>query len=175
MQFKLEEAIEILERTPKTLDNFLSGLSEGWLQCNEGQETWNPSEVIGHLVEGEKSNWIPRMEVILEKGENNIFPPFDRQAHLTENHGKPIEQQLLEFQSLRKENISKLRTLVTSETPLDLTGLHPEFGEVKLRELLSAWVVHDLTPISQIVRVMAERYRKDVGPWTAYLGILNRK
>lgn len=175
MQFNLEEAIEILERTPKTLDCLLSGLSDGWLQCREGQGTWNPSEVVGHLIEGEKTNWVPRMEVILDGGENKAFPPFDRQAHLMEGTEKTIEQQLLEFQTLRKENISKLTSLVNTETSLDLTGLHPEFGEVKLRELLSTWVVHDLTHIAQIVRVMAERYRVDVGPWSAYLGILNRK
>lgn len=175
MRFKLEEAIEILERTPQSLGYFLTGLSEEWLQCNEGLEIWNPSEVIGHLIEGEKNDWIPRLKLIPEQGENEVFPPFDRQAHLQENHEKPIEQQLLEFQNLRSKNISKLKSLVSDETQLDLIGLHPEFGRVKLSELLSTWVVHDLTHIAQIARVMAERYRLDVGPWVAYLGILNRK
>jgi hypothetical protein len=174
MNFNMKEAIEVLERTPQTLEYFLSGLSEGWLHCNEGDGTWNVSEVIEHLIEGEKNNWIPRLEFILQEGERKPFPPFDRYSHLNEKCNRSIEQKLLEFKTLRTQNITKLNVLIEPELHLELTGSHPAFGAVKLRELLSAWVVHDLTHISQIVRVMAERYRADVGPWNEYLGILKK-
>ncbi|NRD80029.1 DinB family protein [Bacillus sp. BRMEA1] len=174
MHFNMKEAIEILERTPQTLKYFLSGLSEGWLYCNEGEGTWNASEVISHLIEGEKENWIPRLEFILKEGENNPFPPFDRYSHLNEKVERSIEQKLLEFKRIRTENINRLKVLINTESQLHLTGYHPAFGTVKISELLSTWVVHDLTHISQIVRVMADRYRTDVGPWKEYLGILKK-
>lgn len=172
MNFNLQEAIEVLERTPQTLEDFLSGLSNEWLQCNEGERTWNVSEVVGHLIEAEKNNWIPRLEMIIQDGEGKPFPPFDRYSHLTEESERPIEQKLFEFKKIRMQNTSKLRDLIQPEFHFEKTGIHPEFGAVKVRELLSAWVVHDLTHISQIVRVMAERYREDAGPWKEYLGIL---
>lgn len=174
MNFDLKEAVEILERTPRTLEVFLSGLSNDWLECNEGTDTWNAKEVVGHLIEAEISDWMPRLKIILQKGEDRTFPPFDRFAHLKKTPEQSIDEKLLEFQVLRKQNIEILLESVEPNEQLELTGLHPEFGEVKLRELLSTWVVHDLTHISQIVRVMAERYRADVGPWAAYLGILRR-
>lgn len=174
MNFNMKEAIEVLERTPQTLEYFLSGLSDRWLQCNEGEETWNVSEVIGHLIEGEKNNWIPRLEIILQEGESNPFPPFDRYSHLNERSERSIEQKLLEFKKIRTLNTAKLNVLIEPELHLELTGSHPALGVVKLRELLSTWVVHDLTHIAQIVRVMAERYRADVGPWKEYLGILKK-
>lgn len=173
MNFNLKEAIEVLERTPQTLECFLSGLSR-WLQCNEGEGTWNVSEVIEHLIEGEKDNWIPRLEIILQEGESKQFPPFNRYSHLNESSERSIEQKLLEFKTIRAQNITKLKILIDPESHLELTGSHPAFGVVKLRELISTWVVHDLTHISQIVRVMAERYREDVGPWKEYLGILKK-
>lgn len=175
MEFKLQEAIEILERTPDTLTQFLSGLSEGWLHANEGEGTWNVEEVIAHLIEAEKTNWLPRLETILQEGENNRLPPFDRFDHLSSMNDKSSEEKLKDFKKLRLHNIKKLKELVDSELYFEKTGIHPEFGPVKLRELLSTWVVHDLTHISQIVRVMAERYREDVGPWANYLGVLKRK
>ncbi|WP_152656065.1 DinB family protein [Oceanobacillus sp. CFH 90083] len=174
MNFDMKEAMEILERSPKTLTALLSGLSCGWLECNEGEGTWNAAEVIEHLIEAEKHNWIPRLKTILQEGENKPFPPFDRYAHLNKTEQRPIEQKLHEFNAIRAENIIKLKEFVQPETHLKLTGNHPEFGTVALSELLSTWVVHDLTHISQIVRVMAERYRSDVGPWQAYLGILKK-
>ncbi|MDO3681329.1 DinB family protein [Paenibacillus ehimensis] len=174
MNFNLKEAIEVLERTPQTLEYMLSGLSDGWLQCNEGEGTWNVTEVIEHLMEGEKTNWVPRLEFILQEGESKPFPPFDRYAHLNEKAEKSLEQKLHEFKTIRATNIAKLKELIDPEAHLELTGLHPAFGAVKLRELLSTWVVHDLTHMAQIVRVMAERYRADVGPWIQYLGILNK-
>jgi hypothetical protein len=174
MNFNMKEAREILERTPQTLEYFLTGVSEGWIHCNEGEGTWNVNEVIGHLIEGEKNDWIPRLEIILQEGERKPFPAFDRFSHLNDKSGRSLEQKLLEFKTLRTENLSKLKVHIKSEMDLELTGTHPAFGKVKVRELLSTWVVHDLTHIAQIVRVMAERYRADVGPWIEYLGILKK-
>ncbi len=174
MNFNLEEAIEILERTPHTLEVFLSTLTDGWLYCTEGEGTWNPSEVIDHLIEGEKTNWIPRLNFILQEGESKSFPPFDRFSHLNNEQKKSIVQKLQEFKTVRSQNINKLKALVEYDQHLDFKGVHPELGIVKVRELISTWVVHDLTHIAQIVRVMAKRYSEDVGPWKAYLGILKK-
>jgi len=174
MNFTIAEAIEILERTPQTLEYFLSGLSKSWLYCHEGEGTWNASEVIDHLIEGEKINWLPRLQFILEEGENKPFLPFDRYAHLNESKDAALEQKLQAFKTIRAQNIAKLQSLIDPKLHLEKTGLHPEFGPVKVRELISTWAVHDLTHIAQIVRVMAERYREDVGPWSAYLGILKK-
>ncbi|MBU8587833.1 DinB family protein [Priestia megaterium] len=174
MNFNLKEAFEILEHTPQTLEKLLSGLSAGWLQCNEGEGTWNTSEVIEHLIEAEKNNWIPRLEFILQKGKEGAFPPFDRYAHLNKESASSIEEKLLEFKKIRIQNLHQLKLLVKHKKHLEVRGEHPAFGEVKVRELLSTWVAHDLTHIAQIVRVMAERYREDVGPWEEYLGILKK-
>lgn len=174
MNFNLDEAIEVLERTPQALESLLSGLSDGWLLHNEGDDTWHATKVIEHLTLAEKTNWLPRLEIILQEGESKPFPPFDRFAHLQETSVRSFEQKLLEFKTLRTQNIAKLRTLVKPEKHLELTGLHPAFGVVKVRELLSTWVVHDLTHTAQIVRVMAKRYTDDVGPWSEYLSILNK-
>lgn len=175
MNFTMQEAIEVLERTPQALEHFISGLSAGWLQSNEGAGTWNASEVIGHLIEAEKHNWIPRLEFMLQEGEGKPFPPFDRFSHLNQTSERSIEEKLLEFKTIRQQNITRLKNLIEPEGQLEKTGSHPEFGVVKVRELVSTWVVHDLTHIAQIVRVMAERYRADVGPWEAYLSILKKK
>ncbi|WP_243296524.1 DinB family protein [Bacillus litorisediminis] len=175
MNFDIKEAIEVLERTPQTLEYFLSGLSKGWLESNEGEYTWNPLEVVEHLIEGEKNNWMPRLEHILQEGESQPFPPFDRFSHLNGKSERSIEQSLIEFKTLRTQNLIRLMELVDPEKDLEKTGSHPAFGVVKVRELISTWVVHDLTHIAQIVRVMGNRYRIDVGPWIEYLGILNKK
>ncbi|UJF36055.1 DinB family protein [Paenibacillus hexagrammi] len=174
MNFKLDEAIEILERVPQSLALLLSGLSVGWLQSNEGKGTWNAEEVIDHLIEADKTNWIPRLQFILEEGESKPFPPFDRFAHLDVSSNVTQDQKLLEFQKIRQGNITKLRQLVASELDLEQTGNHPAFGTVRVRELIATWAVHDLTHTAQIVRVIAERYRSDVGPWIEFLGILKR-
>jgi hypothetical protein len=170
MNFNMKEAIEVLERTPQTLEFFLSGISNRWLHCNEGEGTWNVSEVIEHIIELEEDTWIPRLEFILQEGESKSFPSFDH----NERFERSIEQKLLEFKTIRTLNITKLKVLIEPELNLELTGSHPRLGIVKVRELLSTWVVHDLTHIAQIVRVMAERYRADVGPWKEYLGILKK-
>ncbi|WHY71741.1 DinB family protein [Fictibacillus enclensis] len=175
MNFTLNEAIEVLERTPRTLQHFLSGLSPGWLHCNEGEGTWNAVEVVDHLIEGEKTNWIPRLEWILQEGEGRPFPPFDRYAHLNEQKDSTIEKKLTDFTQIREKNVARLRVLMNDEgDALERKGTHPAFGTVKARELISTWTLHDLTHIAQIVRVMAERYRADVGPWVEYLGILKK-
>lgn len=174
MNFQLNEAIEILERTPKSLYHLLNGLSEDWLVCNEGEGTWNIKEVVGHLIEGEKNDWISRLEIILQHGEKKPFPPFDRFAHLNQPTEVGLTEKLKEFQMIREENIIKLKKLVDETVNLELTGTHPAFGQVKLRELLSTWVVHDLTHLSQIARIMANRYRADVGPWIEYLSVLKK-
>jgi hypothetical protein len=128
MNFNMKEAIEVLERTPQTLEHFLSGLSDRWLQCNEGEGTWNVSEVIEHLIEGEKNNWIPRLQFILQEGESKPFPPFDRYSHLNEKVERTIEQKLLEFKTIRAQNITKLKGLIDPDLHLELTGTHPAFG-----------------------------------------------
>jgi len=174
MNFALNEAIEVLERTPAALEAFLSGLSEGWLACDEGEGTWNAGQVVEHLIEGEKTNWMPRLATILSEGEARPFPPFDRFAHLDGRAERSIEEKLREFKTIRLQNTSDLRNTMRSEADLERTGIHPAFGVVSARELLSTWVVHDLTHMAQIVRVMAERYREDVGPWKAYLGVLRK-
>jgi len=175
MNFTMKESIEILERTPHTLESFLIGVSDGWLQCNEGEGTWNVIEVLEHLIEGEKTDWIPRLEIILKDGESKTFLPFDRFSHLQSNSTQSLEHLLAEFKTRRVKNLAKLKVMINPEVDLERTGMHPEFGVVKLRELIATWAVHDLTHISQVVRVMAERYRDDVGPWKAYLGILRQR
>lgn len=175
MNFRMNEAIEILERTPHTLEHLLSGLSDGWLYCNEGKGTWNAHEVVEHLIEGEKVNWIPRLEHILHQGKEKPFLPFDREAHLNIESKKTIEESLLEFKNLRLQNITKLKNILKRPEQLDRKGVHPELGEVKASELISTWITHDLTHLSQIVRLFAERYRHDVGPWEAYLGVLKKQ
>jgi hypothetical protein len=172
INFELGEAIEVLDRTPGTLSSLLSGLSDGWLHADEGEDTWTPIQVLDHLIEAEKSNWIPRLELMIRHGEAAAFPPFDRYAHLNKASDSSLDRKLLEFQELRRLNIIRLRELVPSDEQLALQGRHPQFGTVKVRELLSTWVVHDLTHMYQILRVMAKRYKQDVGPWIEFLRIL---
>lgn len=174
MNLNTAEAIELLERTPRALMSMLSGLSESWLQCSEGAGTWTVHEVVNHLIENEKKNWIPRMEAILQGDGQAPFPDFDRYSHIDAYAGYSMDQSLQEFAALRAQNINVLNQRVNPERHLEWTAVHPAFGEVKLRELLSTWVVHDLTHTAQIVRVMASRYRTDVGPWIEYLGILKK-
>ncbi|MBT2663434.1 DinB family protein [Bacillus sp. ISL-45] len=174
MTFNLSEAIEVLERTPNVLEQYLVGLSGDWLESNEGEGTWNPSQVIGHLIDGEKYNWIPRLELMLSDTSDKRFPIFDRFSHLQQYNEWSIEEKICEFSTLRYESIEKLKKLIKDESQLELEGIHPEYGEVKARELISTWAVHDLTHISQITRVLARRYEEAVGPWKSYLGILKK-
>ncbi|HYK74834.1 MAG TPA: DinB family protein [Pseudoneobacillus sp.] len=174
MNFKIEEALEILERTPNTLSSLLSGLSEEWIFSNEGESTWSPFDVVGHLIESEKYNFIPRTEMILSKGESEAFPPFDRFSQLRQNTDKTMEQLLHEFAEWRQQNLEKLKMLIQPHTELETTGVHPDFGTVRLRQLLATWTAHDLSHIAQITRVMGNRYKEDVGPWKANLRIMNQ-
>ncbi|WP_332893190.1 DinB family protein [Lottiidibacillus patelloidae] len=171
MNFKIEEAIEILERTPKVLHALLGGLSLNWIDCHEGDGTWSPKEVLAHLIEGENEDWIKRLELCIEHGVNKPFKPFDRFSHLQYVNKKTMEELLNTFSELRYNNILRLNQLITSPKTLELKGRHPDFGTVTVKELLATWVSHDLNHIVQINRTMANRYRDDVGPWIEYLGI----
>lgn len=171
--FDLASAREVLARTPATLSALLSGLSEGWIRQTEGEGTWSPYDVIGHLIHGELTDWIPRARLILEKGASQAFTPFDRTAMFEASQGKSLAELLARFAALRQESLLALDGLALREPQLDLEGRHPELGVVTLRQLLSTWVAHDLDHVVQIARVMARRYTRAVGPWTAYLRVLN--
>lgn len=172
MEFKIDRTIEMLSRTPMILRTWITGLSTGWTLVNEGPDTWSTFDVIGHLIHGEKTDWIPRIKQIIESGEANSFEPFDRFAQFNNSKGKQTEELLLEFETLRNKNIETLRALPIAEN-LNKTGKHPALGRVTLQELLAAWVVHDLNHIHQISRVMAHQYEDHVGVWREYLGIIN--
>ena len=171
----LHECISILTRTPAVLDNQLRGLPEPWITANEGPETWSPYDVVGHLIHGEKTDWMPRIETILTHGESVTFTPFDRFAQTRDSQGKTLEQLLDEFTVLRKANIEELTRLNITAEKLALAGTHPTFGRVTLKQLIATWVTHDLNHLNQINRVMAGRYKQTVGPWVQYLLILQEK
>ena len=173
MKYSLENSIEILERTPAVLKTLLSNLNDGWIMNNEGPETFSPYDVIGHLIHGEKTDWVARTKIILEFGLSKPFEPYDRFAQYEESNGKTLTQLLEEFETVRKENLFWFKGLNLSETDLDKKGMHPKLGEVTLRNLLATWVVHDLTHIAQITRVMAKQYKEEMGPWPEFFRILN--
>ena len=173
MEFKLEEAIEILRQTPSTISALLRPLSNTWIERNEGPNTWSPFDVVGHLIHGEDTDWIPRARIIINDGEARPFEPFDRVAMFEKSKGKSLVDLLETFSSLRTSNIQELERMNLTTTMLEKRGTHPELGTVTLGQLLATWVVHDLGHIAQIVRVMARQYREEVGPWTAYLSILH--
>lgn len=172
MQFDLQKSILVLERTPAVLKTLLQNLPEDWTTPNEGPETWSPYDVVGHLIHGEKTDWIPRAKIILEHGEEKPFEPFDRFAQFENSKGKSLNELLDEFENLRKANLTALKSLNVAVN-LEKKGKHPELGVVTLKNLLSSWVVHDLGHISQITRVMAKQYKEEVGIWTKYMGILD--
>ncbi len=174
MQFELREAIEVLRRTPGALDALLRGLPEPWLRGTEGANTWSPFDVVGHLIHGERTDWMPRLRIILEQGEARAFDPFDRFAQFEASKGKAMAELLDTFAALRAENLAALEALPLSAQDLARAGTHPELGRVTLGELLATWVVHDMTHINQISRVLAKQYRGEVGAWQAYLSVLNR-
>ncbi len=175
MEYTLPQAIEILERTPGVLSALLGNLSDDWANKNEGGETWSPYDVLGHLIHGERKDWIERMKRILESGVAKPFEPFDRFAMFEESKGKTINDLLNEFRELRKANIVLLRQHYADDSVLELRGMHPALGEVSMRNLLSTWVVHDLGHLAQIARVIASQYESEVGPWKEYLPVLTRK
>jgi len=175
MKFNLEEAIEVLSHTPTLLKVLLDGLSRNWVDNNEGSETWSPFDVVGHLIHGERTDWIRRAKIILNYGEGRAFEPFNRFAQFEASKGKTVEELLEEFSELREQNIRTFREFKLTEDDLKKKGKHPELGRVTLGELLATWVVHDLDHIGQIARTMAKQYEMEVGPWKAYLSILQKR
>ena len=173
MKYDLHKSLAILDRTPAVLRQLLQGLDDAWLMNNEGPDTFSPFDVLGHLVHGEKTDWTARIKLILKHGNTKAFEKFDRFAMYEESEGKTINQLLDEFEKLRKENLDWLKSLSLTTTDLDKKGLHPVLGEVTLENLLATWVVHDLTHISQISRVMAKQYKEAIGPWTEFFRILH--
>lgn len=173
MDFNLEKSLQLLERTPAVLKLLLNGLDDDWTKNNEGGETWSPYDVVGHLLHGEVTDWIPRLEKILtDKGDKN-FVPFDRFAQFKESEGKPLAQLLDEFAAARARNLAILKSKDITVADYQKTGVHPVFGDVTLGQLLSTWTVHDLSHINQITRVMAKQYRTATGPWIEYLSVLS--
>ncbi len=168
----LQECTSVLMRTPATLDAFLRDLPEAWTTATEGAQTWSPYDVIGHLIHAEKTDWIPRLNRILEHGESLPFDTFDRQAQFAGHDRKPLPELLDDFALLRRESLTRLCALDLQPSHLELTGTHPEFGSVTVRQLLATWTAHDLAHILQICRVMAKRFKKDVGPWAQYLSVM---
>ena len=173
MDFNLDEAIPVLERTPAVLTTLLDQLPEDWTRVNEGADTWNPREVVAHLIHGERTDWIPRARIILKQESYRRFDPFDRFAELKSE--RPLKDLLEEFDHLRSGNVATLRGWNLKEKDMELMGEHPEFGAVTMRQLLATWVVHDLSHIAQITRTMARAYTLAVGPWTAYFRVLQRE
>ncbi len=171
-EFSLADSIAILTRTPASLDALLRGLPNVWVRGNEGKDTWSAFDIVGHLIIGERTDWMPRVRMLLESGEARPFDPFDRFAQLGESQDRSLEQLLDDFARLRRENLAALQALNLRDEDLARRGRHPALGVVTLSELLATWAVHDLTHVHQMSRVMAHQYRDAVGPWSAYLGVL---
>jgi hypothetical protein len=171
-EFNLDETIAILTRTPATVDALLRGLPESWVRSDEGKDTWSAFDIVGHLIVGERTDWMTRVRAILENGEARPFDPFDRFAQSRESQNKSLEQLLDDLARLRRENLAALQALNLQPEDLSRRGRHPALGVVTLQQLLATWAVHDLTHVHQLSRVMAHQYRDAVGPWSAYLGVL---
>lgn len=174
MAFEIKRSLEVLERTPRVLREMLHGMSNFWTLSNYGDATFSPFDVVGHLIEGERHDWMVRARVVLERGEGTPFKPFDRYAMYEWSKGRSMEDLLGEFATLRDRNVADLRAMDLTPDRLDMTGTHPAFGMVTLRQLLATWVVHDLGHTHQIAKAMAYQYRNEVGPWAEYLTILPR-
>lgn len=166
--------ISILSRTPATVRELVSGLEDNWLHAREAPDTWSPHEIVAHLIYGEQTDWIPRMRIILDENSDKKFTTFDRAGHFPIAAGRSIDSLLHQFEQLRLENILILVAADLTEDDLLREGIHPAFGNVTLGQLLASWVVHDMTHIYQISRIIAKQYEKEVGPWKEYMGILNR-
>lgn len=173
MKYSLERSYEILDKTPAVLQALLGGLPDDWVLPNEGPETFSPYDVVGHLIHGEKADWTVRTKMILKFGNTQTFEKYDRFAQYEESKGKSLQQLLDEFAAIRKENIVWFKALNLTKQDLDSKGMHPVLGEVTLRNLLSTWVIHDLTHIAQVTRVMAKQYKDEMGPWQEFFRILN--
>jgi hypothetical protein len=173
MEHNLQHTISLLTRTPAALNVFLRDLPETWTFRNEGEGTWSAFDVIGHLIHGERTDWMPRVRMVLQFGETQTFVPFDRRGHVRESQGKSLGQLLDEFARLRSENLGDLCALNLRQEDFDRRGRHPALGVVTLSELLAAWAAHDLTHLHQISRIMAHQYRGAVGPWSRFLGVMH--
>jgi hypothetical protein len=172
MPHNLEQTISLLSRFPAALNALLRDLPESWTLPNEGENTFSPYDIVGHLIHGERCAWTPRVRLILECGDNQSFETFDRWAHVQASAGKSVEELLDEFASLRSESVAQLRALNLTREDLERRGRHPRLGEVTLSELLATWAAHDLTHLHQLARVMAHQYREFVGPWSKFLGVM---
>lgn len=173
MEFNLEDAVALLERTPQTLVALLGDLPPQWALAREGDDGWSAFDVVGHLIHGEKTDWMARARIILEHGESRAFDPFDRFAQFEASQGKSLAALLDEFAALRRDNLAALRALNLQPADFARTGRHPALGDVTLGQLIATWVAHDLDHFQQIMRALARQYTGEVGPWRAYLGILN--
>lgn len=171
--FDVAKSVEILQQTPYTLTRMLEGLSSDWTKSTGDRENWSPYDVIGHLIHGEETDWIPRAEIMLAQGENRIFTPYDRVAQFERSRSTSLDDLLTEFAYARNINIEKLVRWQLTPDQLALKGIHPELGEVTLEQLLATWVVHDLNHIQQITKYLAAKYTENVGPWKEYLSVLN--
>lgn len=174
MEFDLKNGTAVLERTPAALWAMLGGLPGGWTGATEGPDTWSPYDIVGHLIHGERTDWIPRARLILGQGADRRFASFDRFAQFRESRGKSLAELLDEFERLRAANLEILAGWRLTDAQLALEGEHPELGTVTLRQLLATWVAHDLGHLAQTARVMAKQYRDEVGPWRAYLPVMER-
>lgn len=172
MEHNLDQTIALLTRTPGALNALLGDLPDAWTRSNEGEKTWSVFDVVGHLIHGELTDWMPRARMILQAGDSRAFEPFDRFAQERASQGKSLAQLLDEFARLRAENVRDLRALNLKPEDLARRGRHPELGSVTLSQLLATWAAHDLTHLHQISRIMAHQYRQAVGPWSAYLGVM---
>jgi hypothetical protein len=173
MVHELGNTIALLARTPASLDALLRDLPETWTLRNEGDNSWNAFDIVGHLIHGELTDWMPRTRLILEFGDTRAFEPFDRMAQASQNTNKALPELLDEFARLRAQNLNELRALNLQDDDLAKRGRHPALATVTLSQLLATWAAHDLTHLHQISRVMAHQYRELVGPWTAYLGVMH--
>jgi hypothetical protein len=174
VEFTFDDALPLLTRTPVVLRDLLADLPEPWIRGTEGPDTWSPFDIVGHLIHGERTDWITRTEILLTRGENQAFTPFDRFAQFEASRGKTLAELLDTFAEARAASLRRLQSLGLTRDDLDRRGLHPELGPVTLGELLATWVAHDLSHIAQIARVMGHQYTDAVGPWRAYLPMLNR-
>lgn len=168
----VSDAINLLRRTPQLLYDLLDGLPDHLIYATEGPKTWSPYDVVGHLIHGEKTDWIPRLKICLSDNADKTFQRFDRFAQFEDSKGKTLQELLATFEQLRKDTIAALKEMKLTPKDYDRTAQHPALGEVTLEQLLTTWVVHDLNHINQVSRVIAKQYKQDVGPWNAYLGIL---
>ncbi len=168
----VQDSLALLERTPGALDALLRGLPAAWTSATEGEGTWSPYVVIGHLIHCEKADWMPRVRMIVEHGDAKTFEPLDREAQFREGTERDLDSMLEELRVLRAANLAELRGMGLGEAELEREGSHPAFGKVTLRQLLATWTAHDMAHVVQIARTMAKRYREEVGPWAEYLSVM---